>query len=177
MAVVDLAAVLPFYLPFLGLDLMFLRSLRLVRIARLGKLNRYSQAMQLLGKVVWNRRAELASSVLVLLVLLVVVSSLMYYAERDAQPDRFGDIPSAMWWGVATLTTIGYGDTYPVTALGKALATVAAVLGIGMFALPTGILGSAFVEELQARRRPARCPHCGKELSAGHPIAQHSDAP
>jgi voltage-gated potassium channel len=111
------------------------------------------------------KREELLVTLFVLLLLLLFASSLIYFAEHDAQPDIFSSIPAAMWWAVATLTTVGYGDVYPVTTVGKLVASVIAVLGIGMFALPTGILGAGFVEELQSRkRRPRTCPHCGKSL-------------
>jgi voltage-gated potassium channel len=105
----------------------------------------------------------------VLLLLLVLSSSLMYFAEHEAQPELFSSIPATMWWGIETLTTIGYGDIIPVTPLGRVLAGVIAVLGIGMFALPAGILGSAFVEEVQRRRSGSAgrsCPHCGQSIDS-----------
>jgi voltage-gated potassium channel len=86
----------------------------------------------------------------------------MYFAEGDVQPQAFGSIPRAFWWGIVTLTTVGYGDVYPVTGLGKMIAAAVAVLGIGLFALPAGILGSGFVEEVASSKRS--CPHCGREL-------------
>lgn len=165
MPLIDLAAVLPFYLTFATVDLRFLRVLRLLRILRVAKLARYSTAMQTLGRVLVKKREELSVTLLALLVLLVVASVLMYHAERGAQPEAFASVPAAMWWAVATLTTVGYGDVYPVTALGRLLGAVIAVLGIGMFALPAGILGGAFMEEVSARRRrPVACPHCGREI-------------
>jgi len=165
--VVDLLAVLPFYLPFVGLDLRFLRALRLFRLFRIAKLGRYSTALQTLGRVLVAKKAELGVTLFTLLLLLVVASCMMYYAEADAQPGKFSSIPAAMWWGVATLTTVGYGDVYPVTAAGKAVAAIIAILGIGMFALPAGILGSGFVAEIQRRRSaPRKCPHCGKDVEA-----------
>jgi Ion channel. len=84
-----------------------------------------------------------------MIILLVIASSLMYFCENNAQPDKFTDIPTTMCWAIATLTTVGYGDVYPITAIGKTIASVVAVLGIGFFALPTGILGSGFIEEFQ----------------------------
>jgi voltage-gated potassium channel len=170
LALVDLSAVLPFYLPFIHADLrgmrMFrmIRIMRVMRIARIAKLGRYSESLQMLLRVVKSRREPLLSSVLILLILAVVSATLMFYAENKAQPDRFSSIPAAMWWAVATLTTIGYGDVYPVTVVGKLMASVIAVLGVGMFALPTGILGSGFMEELDQHKKKRQCPHCGKDL-------------
>ena len=105
------------------------------------------------------------SVILVLLLLLLLASSLVFYAESGAQPDKFSSIPETMWWGIITLTTVGYGDVYPVTIAGRALAGVMAILGIGLFALPAGILGSGFIEEMQQRpKREGICPHCGEQI-------------
>lgn len=166
LALVDLSAVLPFYLP-IHADLRVMRMFRMVRIMRVmrvAKLGRYSESLQMLLRVVKSRREQLLSSVLILLILAVVSASLMFYAEHEAQPKAFSSIPAAMWWAVATLTTIGYGDVYPITVIGKFMASIIAVLGIGMFALPTGILGAGFVEELEQQKETRKCPHCGKEL-------------
>lgn len=165
---VDLAAILPAFLWMLGIDLRALRALRLVRILRLAKAVRYISALRLLRLVLLSRRAELLVAGGVTLLLLIVASSLMYAAEHRAQPEAFGSIPAAMWWAMETLTTVGYGDVYPITPVGRLLASLVAVLGIGLFALPAGILGSGFTEEIQRRRRETaarpRCPHCGEPL-------------
>lgn len=161
---IDLLAIAPFYIALVG-DFRAVRVLRLFRIFRVIKLARYSKALQTLGKVMNSKREELLVAVFVLLLLLVLSSSLMFYVENDDQPSAFGSIPEAMWWSVATLTTVGYGDVHPVTPLGKFLASIIAVLGIGLFALPTGILGSGFVEEMQREKREKIvCPHCGKDF-------------
>jgi voltage-gated potassium channel len=166
MALVDLLAVLPFYLPFVGIDLRVVRTLRLLRLFRAAKLWRYVSAVGVMAGVIRSRREELVVTTFVLLALLLVSSSLMYYAEHEAQPEAFSSIPAAMWWAVATLTTVGYGDVYPVTALGRLLASIVAVLGIGFVALPTAIVGSGFVEELGRRGKgQGRCPFCGQEFS------------
>ena len=163
---VDLLAIAPFYLSaFVVLDLRMLRAVRLIRLARIFKIARYSESLQLLGRVLVAKRSELLITLTAAAILLVVASTLMYYAERDVQPDAFSSIPAAMWWGVTTLTTVGYGDVYPTTTLGRFIAAIDALLGIGLFALPAGILGSGFVDELQSRKRkPTKCPHCGEEL-------------
>jgi voltage-gated potassium channel len=166
LAVIDLLAILPFYLPLIiPFDLRFVRAIRLVRISRLLKVGRYSEALRLFGRVLRAKREELATAVFVLMILLIVASSLLYYAEHDVQPDKFSSIRSAMWWGVATLTTVGYGDVYPLTSTGKFLAAVISLLGIGFFALPAGILSAGFVDELRKRKEAERtCPKCGAAL-------------
>jgi voltage-gated potassium channel len=165
LAIIDLLAILPFYLPFTGLDLRFLRVLRMMRIFRVAKLGRYSRSLQTLGRVLTAKKEQLVCAVFILLLLLVVAASMLYYAEHHVQPEHFSSIPASMWWAVATLTTVGYGDIFPVTQLGKLMASIIAVLGIGMFALPTGILGAGFVEEIKRQRNAIRCPHCGKEIT------------
>ena len=170
LALIDLLAVLPVYLVFFinlhGLDLRFLRVMRL--LARIVRLGRYFSSLRTLGKIVHTRQSELAAVVSVLFLLLVMTSSMMFFAEHQAQPEEFGSIPSAMWWSIITLTTVGYGDVFPVTAAGRLLAGVIAIVGIGLFALPAGILGSGFMEELEKEARaPVRCPHCGEVIDEG----------
>lgn len=168
MMLVDLAAILPFFLPFVVLDLRFIRIIRLLRLFRLFKLARYSDPMRTLGDVFKAKSGDLAVAFFILLIVLIFASSLMYHAEHEAQPEVFSSIPTSMWWGVITLTTIGYGDAYPVTIAGKIIGAGVAVLGIAVYAIPTGIMASAFTEELRKRKqKPGRCPHCGKDLPAG----------
>ena len=129
-----------------GLDLRFLRVARL--LARIVRLSRYFTGLRTLGRVLHTKRGELFAVISVLLLLLVMTSSLMFFAEHEAQPEEFASIPKAMWWSIITLTTVGYGDVFPVTAAGRLLAGLIAIVGIGLFALPAGILGSGFMEEL-----------------------------
>jgi voltage-gated potassium channel len=166
MALVDLAAILPFYVPMVvRIDLRFIRALRLFRLFRLLKVGRYSDSVRSIGAVLRSKKEELVITVFVVSILLTVSASVMYFVENQAQPDQFSSIPASMWWGMATLTTVGYGDVYPVTPLGKAFAAIIAMLGIGMFALPAGIFASGFEEEIKKRREGARiCPHCGRSL-------------
>jgi voltage-gated potassium channel len=165
LSVIDLLAVLPFYLSFVTMDLRFIRALRLFRIFRIAKLGRYSSSVRLLGRVIRNKQEELVITVMVMVLLVVLASSFMYFAENEAQPDKFPDIPTTMWWSIVTLTTVGYGDVFPITVIGKFFAGLIAVLGIGMFALPTGIIGASFVEEIEKQKsRKMVCPHCGKEI-------------
>lgn len=165
MAIVDLLAILPFFLPFIGIDLRYLRVLRLLRILRIAKIGRYYSSLKLIKSVFLSKREELVLSTVMMVLLLVISSSLLYYCENSAQSNQFSSIPATMWWSVATLTTVGYGDMYPITLLGKICASAVAIVGIGMFALPTGILGAGFVEVLQDERCSIRCPHCGKEVN------------
>ncbi|QEC69327.1 ion transporter [Panacibacter ginsenosidivorans] len=159
-AIIDLLAILPFYLPLLKIyDLRFLRILRLLRFFRFFKLGRYLNASKVIGSVFKSKKEELVLSFVITMFLIIVASSVMYYAEHDAQPDKFSSIPETMWWSVATLTTVGYGDEYPITGLGKFLTACISILGIGMFALPAGILASGFSDEfrkLKAIKIPAR---------------------
>jgi len=164
LALVDLLAILPFYLPFTGVDLRFLRIMRMMRIFRVAKLGRYSQSLQMLQRVITVKKEQLVCSLFILLLLVIIAASMLYYAENGVQPEAFSSITTSMWWAIATLTTVGYGDIYPITGLGRLMASVIAVLGIGMVALPTGILGAGFVEEMNQRQKPIRCPSCGKEI-------------
>lgn len=172
---IDLVAVLPFYLHHvIPTSLLMLRALRLVRLLRVLKLGRYSVSIGILSRVFRKKREELATSLLVISLILLISSALMFYLEHEAQPKAFPNIPASLWWGVATLTTVGYGDIYPITALGKLCAAVIAILGIGLVALPSGILVSGFIEEMPHRHQPAAephpepahkyCPHCGEKL-------------
>ncbi len=166
LAVVDLLAILPFYVSVVRLDLRFLRALRLFRLFRVLKLARYSDSLALLGRVFRAKKEELVVTLCAVLFLLFLASSFIYYVEHDAQPDVFSSIPAAMWWGVATLTTVGYGDAYPVTVSGKVLGAVVAILGIGLFALPAGILASGFADEMRQKRTGGanECPLCGRQI-------------
>lgn len=162
--VVDLLAILPFYLAVFGVagELRFLRAMRLVRFLRLLKLARYSESLQSFSVVLKNKTPDLVVAGFVNTILLVVTSSAMYYFENRAQPETFSSIPEALWWGVITLTTVGYGDTVPVTPLGRVMGALTAVLGIGLFALPASILASGFLEA--ARDETTECPHCGEDI-------------
>lgn len=169
MALVDLMAILPAFLPVIfPTDLRILRFLRTFRLFRLLKMSRYVESLNTLDNVIRAKKEELTVIAAMILMLLLFSSSLIYLVENEAQPDKFPSIPAAMWWGVATLTTVGYGDIFPVTPLGKILSGFIAFLGIGMFALPTGILASGFAEEISKNRNKPKdclCPHCGGDIS------------
>jgi len=165
LALVDLLAVLPFYLSFMPTDMRILRILRVFRLLRLAKMARYSHTLQIFGRVLVATRMQLLLTLILMAVLLLLSSSLMYAIEQQAQPEAFSSIPAAMWWAIATLTTVGYGDIYPVTPWGKFLGSLISIFGIGMFALPTGVLGAAFLDEIRSARKVTICPQCGKAIS------------
>ncbi|WP_196159312.1 ion transporter [Reinekea sp. G2M2-21] len=150
LAIIDLIAILPFYLMFIFvIDLRFLRIIRLLRIF---KLTRYSGAMNLLLSVLKEEANAFLAAFSVLLMLLILASSGIYVIEHKVQPDAFGSIPDAMWWAMATLTTVGYGDVVPITVLGKIFGGFITVIGVGMVALPAGILASGFADQVHRRR-------------------------
>jgi len=150
-----------------------LRGLRLLKLLSLLKLGRSSESLQLIGRVVRQRAGELLSTVLIVLVLVFIAASVLYQIEFSAGTKGFESIPQALWWAVVTLTTTGYGDVYPATPLGKAVAGLIMLFGVGMVALPAGMIASGFAEELARLRQPSapagaeppqRCPHCGEDL-------------
>ena len=147
----DLLAILPFYLSgFINADLRMLRALRLLRVL---KLSRYSTSISLLLDALRTEARAILAAVFVLSLLLLVAGSFAYLAEHRAQPDAFGTIPDALWWTVITMTTVGFGDVVPITPFGKVIGGVIAVIGIGMVALPAGLLAAAFSEQLHQRER------------------------
>ena len=132
------------------------------------KLKRYFTSLGVIQSVIKKTKNEIFVTIFLVFILLVLASTLMYNIEKTAQPDAFQNIGQAMWWAVATLTTVGYGDIYPITIGGKILGSIIALLGIGIVALPTGIISSAFIEKIQERKQTKKitcnCPHCGKEI-------------
>jgi len=170
-AIVDLLAILPTLIFFVPMDLRVLRGLRIMRLVRIGKLGRYSEAASLLFGVVKDRWTEMLVSLAFLCVLAVVCASLMFMLEGEAQPQNFPHIPATLWWAFVTITTVGYGDVYPITGFGRVLGVVTALLGILMVALPTGIFVAGFLDELKRNQAdtpvdsPRPCPHCGQDPS------------
>lgn len=145
----DLFVIVITLIPFFAINVMALRLVRLLRIFRLAKLGRMSSALRLLYSVVSSRKYELMVTLGLASALLIFGASALYWIEGDVQPDKFGSIPRALWWAVITLTTIGYGDVYPITPAGKFVAGLVAISGIGLIALPTGILASAFSDAMR----------------------------
>ena len=169
-AIVDFLAIFPFYYSLFATDLAVVRLLRLFRIFRLFRISRYDRAARMIRQVVSDKKEELALSFAFVVFMLIIVSSIVYYVENPAQPDKFTSIPATMWGGMRAMTTVGYGDVYPITPFGKLIGGIASIMGIGLFALPTGILVSGFTEHIRRQRGETvhRCPHCGREFTDRH---------
>jgi voltage-gated potassium channel len=175
-ALVDLIALTPFYLPlFIPIEFRLLRLLRLLRLFRVLRLGKYSNAFETFVDVLKSRKEEFVITIVMAIIILILASSALYSVERDAQPEKFGNIPDAMWWAVVTLATVGYGDVYPITPSGKFIAAIVALSAIGLFALPAGILASGFAESLRKKREDDNsdtipCPMCGAviDLDTGY---------
>lgn len=151
-ALVDLTVVIAALVPFLVTGAPVLRLLRLLRLAALLKFGRFSQALRELGRAIVERRYDLFVTGALAIVLLLGGATALHWAEGSVQPEAFGSIPRAMWWSIITLTTVGYGDVSPITPLGKVLAAIVALGGIGLVAMPTGIIAAAFSDAMQRHR-------------------------
>ena len=152
--VVDLLSFLPYYLPFFFPDgAVAFRMFRVIRIFRLFRINAYYDSLNVITEVLTSKKQQLLSSVFILLVLMLGSSLCMYSLEHEAQPEVFRNAFSGIWWSVSTLLTVGYGDIYPVTTLGKLFGTIIAFLGVGMVAIPTGIISAGFVDQYSRLKR------------------------
>jgi len=151
-AIIDLLSILPALLAIAGGATLALRFVRFFRILRLAKLSRFSSAWADLGDAIHSRKEELFLAFSLAAFTILIASTLMYWAEGDAQPDKFGSIPRTFWWAIVTMTTVGYGDVYPITPVGKFLSGMVSVAAIGLIALPTGILAAAMSDVMQRRR-------------------------
>ena len=152
MAIIDLLAILPALFAFGGASSLVLRFFRVLRMLRLAKLGRTSKAFKLLRAAFVQKRHEFALILGMLMVTILIAGSMLYLAEGEAQPDKFGSIPRAMWWAIVTLTTVGYGDAFPITPLGKFLAGAIAIMGVMLIALPTGLFAASFTEAMEKGR-------------------------
>ena len=150
--VIDLLAIMPFFLEVVLSHVFDLRFLRVFRLARLLKLTRHSDATAILGKVLVREWPVMSASAFIMLLLVVLTASLGYLFEHEAQPDKFENIPTAFYWAVITLASVGYGDISPVTPVGRAMTIVLALIGIGIFAIPAALLSSAFSDQLVKER-------------------------
>jgi voltage-gated potassium channel len=166
-ALIDMLVLLPAYIGlFGGIDV---RTLRVLRLLRLLKLARYSRSMFLLWDVICEEARAIGASAFVLGILLIVASSVAYLFEHPAQPEAFSSIPQAMWWAIVTMTTVGYGDVTPVTIAGKVIAAIVSIVGIGMVALPAGLIAAGFVNRLHGTSdKPAPAPDPAPDVNAGY---------
>ena len=155
-AIIDLLSILPALFAVAGGATLALRFVRFFRILRLAKLGRFSSAWKDLGTAIRSRKEELFLAFSLAGFTILIASTLMFWAEGDAQPDKFGSIPRTFWWAIVTMTTVGYGDVYPITPVGKFLSGMVSVAAIGLIALPTGILAAAMSDVMQRRRAPKK---------------------
>ncbi len=152
--IIDLLSFLPYYLPvFFPAGAAVFRMLRVVRIFRLFRINAYYDSLGIIGKVIQGKKTQLMASVFIIILLILASSLCMYSVEHEAQPDVFKNAFSGIWWATSTLLTVGYGDIYPVTVMGQILGIIITFLGVGMVAIPTGIISAGFVEEYQRAKR------------------------
>lgn len=152
MALLDLAIMLTSWLTIIGASGFLMRIARFAKVLRIVKLGRYSSALRNIYLAIRSRKEELLVSLFAAIFIMTISSVALYAVESEIQPEQFGSIPRAMWWSVATLTTVGYGDVYPVTLIGRILATITAISGVGLIAMPAGILASAFSDLIQKRK-------------------------
>ncbi len=152
-SIVDLLAIVPFWLTGGTFNSALLRIFKFARLLRVARLGRFSQAWDLLSQSIASRKFELGITAGIAALVLLLSSAVLYVVEGAIQPEAFGSIPRALWWSIATLTTVGYGDVSPVSPIGKIFAGVTAIAGIGLIAMPTGILAAAFSDVIQRRAK------------------------
>lgn len=146
MMVIDFLAVFPYYLSFITVNTVFLRILRVVRILRIAKLARYTTALEKIKNSFINKKDEIIVTAAIFFVGLTIASIAIYFAENQTGNSSFASIPSSFWWSVVTFTSVGYGDTYPITTIGKFIGAFTAIMGIGLHALLIGVIGAAFID-------------------------------
>lgn len=167
LALFDLMAILPFFLPiFIPFDLRVLRLFRLTRVFTVLKMGRFSQAWKSFSYVLRTKKEELIISGIIIFMILIISSTVMYYFENPVQPDKFRSIFDAIWWGVVTLSTVGYGDVYPISPGGRLVGAIVALSGISLFALPAGIIASGLIEYIRSRKdeEPESAERCPEEV-------------
>jgi voltage-gated potassium channel len=163
MAIIDLLAILPFYLPLVFVfDFRIFRFLRIFRLLRVLKIGRYSKALDLIIRVFKKKKAELLLSSFILVVLIFFAGSLMYFAENSAQPEDFSNIIDSVKWAINTMVFLGYDNVVPLSPIGNILGMIIVVLGLGWLTLPISALSSGFIEQLENGNK--KCPHCGKDI-------------
>lgn len=146
MMIVDFFAIFPYYMSFVTVNTVFLRALRLFRLFRIAKLARYTTALERIKKAFLKHKDEIVITAIFFLIGLTIASILIYFAENQTGNKAFSSIPSSFWWSVVTFTSVGYGDTYPVTTIGKFVGAFTAIMGVGLHALLIGVIGAAFMD-------------------------------
>jgi voltage-gated potassium channel len=170
--IIDFMAIASFYLSFIfPININILRIFRILRILKLLRAKHYSVDIHHVGTVLGRKASQLIVSILIIFIMMIISSMLLYTVENNAQPDVFGDAVSGLWWAITTMSTIGFGDIYPVTPLGKVINSIFSLLNIGLLAIPTGIISSGFIENRHESRsykhiKKHFCPHCGKNLDS-----------
>ena len=153
MMIIDLLAILPFYLSAFNMDFGFLRALRILRIFKLFRLTKFAEFDALVISIIKEKKEEFIFIVIALIVLLITLTPLVYFFEKDAQPEVFTSMGTTMWWSIITFTTVGYGDMYPVTLMGRILTTFVSFLGIAFYAIPGSIFTSALLEKINIKKQ------------------------
>ena len=152
--IIDLISILPFYLGnIISLDGRFIRILRLFRLTRIFKLGRKSSSLKLFIKALSSVKNELIFTLFLSILIILFSASAIYYLEYESQPEKFSSITEAIWWATISLATVGYGDVYPITVLGKIFATIISLVGIGIVAIPTGVISASFVEQINKQKK------------------------
>lgn len=151
--IIDLIVILPFYLSMFNIDLGFLRALRIIRIFKLFRVVKYAEFDNLLFNIIKEKKEEFIFIFVVLIVLVLTLTPIVYHFEKEVQPEVFSSMTTTMWWAVITFTTVGYGDMYPITAVGRILTAIVSFLGIALYAIPGSIFTSALLEKLNERKR------------------------
>jgi len=154
--IIDLIVLIPFYLSFLNIDLGFLRGLRILRIFKLFRLAKFNEFDKMIIDIMKEKKEELFYIVVVLFILLFTLTPLVYYFESKAQPEVYSSMGTTLWWAVITFTTVGYGDMYPVTTVGRILTTIVSILGIAFYAIPGSIFTSSLLDKINQRRNKRR---------------------
>lgn len=153
MMVVDFLAVFPYYLTFVTINTIFLRILRVFRLLRIAKLARYTTALERMKKAFLKHKDEIIVTAIIFIVGLTIASIAIYFAEHNTGSTSFESIPKSFWWSVVTFTSVGYGDTYPVTTIGKFIGALTAIMGVGLHALLIGVVGAAFIDATKKERQ------------------------
>ena len=152
LAILDLLAIAPTLLGFVSPELYLLRILRLVRIGRIGRSKRFRKSVKHFNRAIVSKKEELQISAIYTAIVIFVSSVLMFVAEGTVQQEQFGSIPRCLWWSIVTVTTVGYGDVYPVTFIGRVIAALTAICGVAAVAIPIGIISAGFTESLGSEK-------------------------